>query len=538
MPKLILICDQCGEEVEETRSEILETRIVKFLSCGHKSVEKLAREKDATNVVFDDERKPFPHQIENLEFARDANFRFLCADDTGLGKTITACGTLYLYPKTLYPVVIVSPATLTTQWMHEFFSVCGIDRIPWQVRTGKEKIPQKDVYIISYDILARLPHEVIVEKFAHVNYVILDEVHAIKNLDAKRTKAVQVLCAGKPHLLGLGATPFKNNLIEYFPILNLLDPGKFHGQAWFIKNFVDTFWKGSVMKYGGLREWSAPRFKQLISNLVIRHERSQVMKDLPPILESQRFFDLSDVAKYEKAEKEFEDAFDKWEEEGWNQANRMALGQSLMKLKHIAGIQKVPYAIEMIRSFLEENPPNGNGGRKLTVFVHHHDVGDAICDAVKEMSESGEYEGLNPAITIRGDAPREVKDQIAANCAQFHWPSENPGDRILVASTLSGGVGLNLQACYDAILVERQWNPSNERQAKGRFPRPGSAAKSGVFWNVMVLLGTLDEDLVKINERKASYDPNVTGDVNETPWDESEFMMELGDAIRERRNRR
>jgi SNF2 family DNA or RNA helicase len=54
---------------------------------------------------------------------------------------------------------------------------------------------------------------------------------------------------------------------------------------------------------------------------------------------------------------------------------------------------------------------------------------------------------------------------------------QNHESRILIASTLAAGEGMNLQKCSDCLIVERQWNPANEEQAESRFIRIGASGK-------------------------------------------------------------
>ncbi len=71
----------------------------------------------------------------------------------------------------------------------------------------------------------------------------------------------------------------------------------------------------------------------------------------------------------------------------------------------------------------------------------------------------------------------------------------------MIASTLASGEGLNLQSCSDCVMHERQWNPSAEEQAEGRFIRIGQLAQS-VNAVYMHADDTVDTDLHNIVEGK------------------------------------
>ena len=106
--------------------------------------------------------------------------------------------------------------------------------------------------------------------------------------------------------------------------------------------------------------------------------------------------------------------------------------------------------------------------------------------------------------------------------------TENRDQRILIASTLAAGEGINLQACSDCIMVERQWNPANEEQAESRFIRIGQTADS-VTATYMIALGTIDEYFTGLVEAKRQVIASTMK--GETMSDESTLMNELADIL-------
>jgi len=69
-------------------------------------------------------------------------------------------------------------------------------------------------------------------------------------------------------------------------------------------------------------------------------------------------------------------------------------------------------------------------------------------------------------VYLSAEAGSQVVDQF----------KDNSNCRIMLASTLAAGEGLNLQFCSFYIMMERQWNPANEEQPEGRFSRPEQTA--------------------------------------------------------------
>lgn len=541
--QLSLICSTCESQASEDKREFVGREVWRYLTCGHIEVEKLTPIENMRELVFDDDRKPYDFQFDSIEFGRNSNHRWLCAHQTGLGKTIIATASLALWRKELCPCIVLCKSALKSQWATEVLRACGTTIIPQVFESGKEK-PIKGVkaYIISYDLLKNLD----LSMFDHCKYVIMDECQQIKNASSARTQAVQQLCAGKDYILGLSATPFKNNLREYFVILNLIDPGRFHDEGWFLDTFVETYWSGNVLKYGGLREETAEYFKSLIKDCVLAYKREDVAPHLPPVVFGQRFLNVEDMQQksqamsdYKRELANFDELFDEYEAGGGAEAAK-AVSSSLMALKHIAGRMKVPGIVEEVRTFLTENPnnmaPEDGVPRRLVLFTQHIDVANELEQHINKMLDD-EFPNVNHVLRIRGDDTPGKKRETATNCALYHWPTQDPFDRILICSTLSGGEGLNLQSAYDGWLCERQWNPANEKeQPAGRFTRHGSKAKN-VFFTTWTCLGTVEEQIAEINERKDTYTPNLTGDLSETPWDESSVMMEIANALRDRKRK-
>jgi hypothetical protein len=78
-------------------------------------------------------------------------------------------------------------------------------------------------------------------------------------------------------------------------------------------------------------------------------------------------------------------------------------------------------------------------------------------------------------------------------------------------------------------MVEHQWNPANEEQCEGRFPRPGATAES-INATYAIALGTPDEYLTEIKERKREICKKTMG--NEAiSWNESGVIKELTEML-------
>jgi SNF2 family DNA or RNA helicase len=162
----------------------------------------------------------------------------------------------------------------------------------------------------------------------------------------------------------------------------------------------------------------------------------------------------------------------------------------------------------------------GSTDRKLTIFHHHKDVGEML---VEKLSIILDELKLEPPLHLTADLDAQARYNLVTKF------TDNPKSRILIASTLASGEGLNLQVCSDCIMLERQWNPANEEQAEARFPRPGSTASS-ISATYLVSVGTVDEFFSEIVERKREIVTATLGG-EAVEWDQSSIMKELTEIL-------
>lgn len=324
----------------------------------------------------------------------------------------------------------------------------------------------------------------------------------------KGTIEPQKLIEKPLNILAASGTPIKNRALEFFPILNMLDPRLFPYKSDFESN-----WCGSN---GGLRPFMVQSFIETTKHLMIRRERKEVMPDLPLI--NRMFFhtELEEKTErmYEEQMKGFMKAHDEMEEEGgWgNNAMRTNVLAYIARMRHICGIAMIDPCIEWIDEFFEETKD-----RKICVFVHHNAVALGVINKLKEKYGDG--------MVISSDMSVDVRDR------QKQRFIEDPSIKWGVLSTLSSGEGLDglQKVCSDMILLERQWNPANEEQVEGRFSRIGSAFNQ-VNATYFLATGTIVEWLSDLVEKKRKIvKQTMTGE--ELTWTEESLMRELVEMV-------
>lgn len=511
-------CPYCGQVAIEESRKTEGHKVEITLACGH-TIEKLQV------VVFDEKsyealesltkKKPYHFQAAGASFLDRCNGRGLIADEMGLGKTIQALIWLKKHPEA-WPFIIVTKASLKVNWYREILEWLGVPLIQIIDASNELPIPGMFVgYIVSVDTIGRADWVEDFEEHDFIKTVVLDECQTIKNMNAKRTKAVRNLCQGKEHIIGLSGTPIKNNAAEYFPVLNILRPEKFYGYLPFITSWVDVFHDGYTRKVGGIRPDRLDEWNDLTSGFIIRRKRAEVLPDLPKIQRSFQYHDLGKEVQrsYTQAFEDFMSASEDGGPGGWS--NTLA---AMSRMRHLTGIAKIDPCVEYVTDFLLNNPD-----KKICIFAHH--TGDVIPTVGMKLNAVLTLNNLDPCEYITGQTPSNLRQDIID---EF---KNNPKRKVLILSTLAAGEGLNLQFVEDCVMLERQWNPANEEQAEGRFSRIGSISAS-INAVYLVAIDTIDEFFARLVEQKRSFMAS-TLDGEKYQWDETSLMKELAQNLRD-----
>jgi SNF2 family DNA or RNA helicase len=270
----------------------------------------LTRDVDYPFSALTSKAKLLPHQVgvahKVLSSIRSGS---LLADEVGLGKTIEAGMILkeYLCRKQIKKILILTPASLTTQWRDELKSKFdegfviydqetrknlerrheniwkAYDKVICSIDTAKQQRYRKDIVTVNWDI------------------IIVDEAHKLKNRKTENYKLLEDL--PKNRVFFLTATPLQNKLEELYNLISLIDEKLLGTYDSFSMRFVDDT-KGLVPN-------NFDDLKQRLQKVMIRNRR----KDVFGVRFTQRFgetipFELTpeerrlydEVTKYVKQE--------------------------------------------------------------------------------------------------------------------------------------------------------------------------------------------------------------------------------------------
>jgi SNF2 family DNA or RNA helicase len=201
----------------------------------------------------------FHQKITTIKLLKDK--RVLLADDMGLGKTAQAIISKYAieqehYKKTgerkkVTSLVVVPTNDLIEHWKSQIELFCeekpSIGIIKSSNKNKIDDIIEKnpDFILVTYDMIFREYEgkkisDYILEK-SNISYVVLDEVHNVKNPKTLRSKEIEQIATSEKinHLLILSGSPFPNGFKDVGVIIHLLKPEKYPSP----KDFVNAFSK-------------------------------------------------------------------------------------------------------------------------------------------------------------------------------------------------------------------------------------------------------------------------------------------------------
>jgi len=434
-----------------------------------------------------------------LAFLSDFGLSGILADDMGLGKTIQTIALLQ-YKKEKEGArtnLVITPTSVLQNWYFEIQKFAPSLRVYiYYGRLRREKLPSfndYDIILTSYGILRR-DHEILENiKF---RYVILDEAQNIKNFTSMTKKVSKLLKAD--YKIALTGTPLENRPLELWSIFDFLMPGYLGGLERF-KRIYDV----PIVKLND--DKASSRLKKLTSTFVLRRLKDQVASDLPPKMEIVQKCNLSDEQKeiYKSILKaQRERVFDEIEKKGIAKSSLTILS-ALMKLRQVCchpnivselkeskkmESAKLELMMDIVNSVLDE-------GHRVIIYSQ-------FVEMLSIIKSEFDKEDM-PYLYLDGSTPAAKRLQMVE---EFNASRER---NLFLISLRAGGVGLNITGADYVIHYDPWWNPAVMDQATDRVHRIGQT--KNVFVYKLITIGTVEEKILKLQERKKNIFDKVIG---------------------------
>ena len=432
-----------------------------------------------------------PHQqiaIEWLHKIHKNGTGGLLGDEMGLGKTVMVSVFLESLKATSHltsPILVICPATLIAQWKTELSK--WAPSIPvFDFKTCKSSVssilnkPPFGVLIITYEIL-HTKHKLLQKPKWF--YVILDEGHKIKNPSCSLT----MLCKGfrNFHRLILSGTPIQNSLSELWSLIDFICPGLLGSQHVFDSEFAERINRAGYSNSSEIQVETAyqcaVQLRDLIAPYMLRRTKKDVNIGIPDHQEKILYCEL-ELSQWQVYESYIRCIVDQGEYDNCTAIKdlRFICNHPGMLKSHIASKLFIPSEmgsgkLKIMKGILGHWAETGH---YVIIFSQYKKMLDLTEEVVREC-------GLSFG-RIDGD--------VQLNKRMPEIDKFNEGlYRVLLLTTKVGGLGINLPKASRVVLLDPDWNPMNDCQAKERALRIGQ--KTNLIIYRFITKGTIEEKI-------------------------------------------
>lgn len=473
-----------------------------------------------------------PHQVEGVKFVYECLMGFrgnngkgcLLADEMGLGKTLMTITVIWTLCRqnpfikqprsTIHKVLICCPVSLINNWKDEFKKWLGMNKLSILTLGGNVSSNDRQdlvsfgnlnvyqVLIMNYEKVTTYHQELSKIRF---DLLVCDEGHRLKSSSNKVMNHLTLF--NIPRKILLTGTPIQNDLVEYYTIINFINPGILGDFKSFQKSFINPITRSRdvtcfdpVVKEQGLeisnkliditKQFTLRRTQSLLLNYLT--EKTDVILYAPPTDLQKRLFSyiinlksfnelMNDSAStttqaftlinlFKKLcnspslllEDNFFSKLIKGEKEEIELLNKNTLTTSSGKINIL-----IPLLLE-ITSFNE----------KIVLVSNYTKTLDLLEAVLKKLDLS--------FLRLDGSTAKNLRNKLVN---QFNKSNIN----VFLLSSKSGGMGLNLVGASRLILFDNDWNPSVDLQSMSRIHRDGQTRPCFIYR--ILTTGTIDEKI-------------------------------------------
>ncbi|HET7713329.1 MAG TPA: SNF2-related protein [Patescibacteria group bacterium] len=532
------------------------------------------------------------HQMSGAKKIAQAG-HIICADGMGLGKTLTSTIALDMIraatesarPDNPYEVSGSHDTEVIRPCGRKILYFCPATMIKNVEREVRRWAPHRSVAILGgmskaqrEFVLDTLEHSAecvvvinyeawrkqlaLIDRLIAINFdtVIVDEAHNVKDRKSIAYRGINRILKesndgrGVEFVLPMTGTPILNKPQELFSLLTLVDPYHFYSENYFLRDFCqqNPYTLKWEFKTGGLDSLA-----KKIANIYFRRTKDQAGIILPPKTITVHEIEIDEELYPEqaRARKEMRTwgsiMLDAKEGKAISAAAMIAVYTRLRQIETWpAGIeikdgkthevilkvdieesQKLDY---IIKPNGDVNNPTWEEAEGLLPEVWDEErvvLFSQFKAPLHELRRRIKLAGKR-AIVLDGDTPPALRDEIATNFDAKY--NEEPKWDVVLCNYKVGGVGMNMTAATQMIIVDEEWNPGKRDQAYDRIHRMGQdkpvsihvlrAKRSGVDVNGVKQDGGIDTWLAAIIEHKE----NVVQGFNEAT--DAGSLAEMGKA--------
>lgn len=417
------------------------------------------------------------------------DFGAILADDMGLGKSLQI---ISLILETKAKTIIVCPTTLMLNWVNEFnkfapeLKVLAVMGNLDERRRQSETFNEYDVVISSYDLVRR---DIDFYEEHFFDMAVADEAQYIKNSETQNALSVKRLKS--KHRFALTGTPVENNLSELWSIFDFVMPRYLGSYQDFKYRFETSIALGD--------ELTAERLHKLIKPFILRRLKSDVLKELPPKVETVLSSPL------EKEQNDLYRANLAMIKQSINEeagVNRVVVLGMMTKLRQICCDPSLVYAdyngnSAKLESCMSLIMSAAEGGHKVLLFSQF--------TSMLEIIRKKLLENKITYYVLKGDTPKVERQRLVNK-----FNTDNT--QVFLISLKAGGTGINLTGADIVIHYDPWWNESVMNQATDRAYRIGQDKSVQVY--KLVLKDSIEEKIMELQKKKTALSGLVVGKDN------------------------
>ena len=468
--------------------------------------------------------KPMQHQLEAALFSKyliEKDKSVLLSMDLGTGKTLSAIIACELLSN-IKKILFIVPANLKLNIQNEIHKFtnekCYVlktrkDNLVKYKRNQGYSIDECKYIVLNYEYFSSNKFDVNIKILQYglnkVDLIIFDEIHMLSNKTSNRSfnirKSFDKIVKSK---IGLSATPLKNHIHQFFPLLKLLKPEEFSNENKFLTEICG-------MKYGifgwELDPENPPKLSLLhdkLQTFTYRVLKKDVLKDLPELTINKILIEMTTTE--EKVYKDIESGFSKvdWDK---NELTKTDDNDSaiviLSRLRQFTASLKIKKALEIIKEL-------NDMGEKVLLF-----------DCFKNPLYLLKNELGDNSKIYSGD---ETVDQ-KQNLVDLFQNKNNVLMNLLI-SLQAGNAGITLTESSNIIQTTQSYLPSENLQAYSRSHRKGQLNAVSVY--ILIIVDSIDELIFRLVKEKEKIIDHVIDGIELT---ENIDESVLGDVIEELR---
>lgn len=419
----------------------------------------------------------FPYQVTGAEFLAARRFALL-ADEPRVGKTpaaIAACDII-----NAKSILVICPAVARADWVKklEEYSIFSRKAHP-MFSFGMP--PSHPEIVTSYTLVHPISYA------RDYDAVILDESHALKGIEAKRTRAVlgsSGLAHRAKHLWFISGTPMPNHAAELWPML--FTCGVYGGSYdAFVRDFCTGYFNGYEFRITGTKNHE--KLKALLSNFMLRRTFAEVRPDLPPIIFEDYAVICGDdwIPRFPLAEQAMADRLSA--ALGRSENTLLTLASTvteMVSLRRYVGLLKLEAVAQRVEQLALQ---------KIVVFAYHRDF---ISQLGKRLAN------FNP-VYLEGKTPEHVREVAK------HTFTHDNDCRLFIGQITAAGTNVDLSAADYCIIAEASWVPADNLQAASRIRNVNKTTP--VTCEFISLANSVDERVTAVLKRKTK---DISGIMN------------------------